>query len=442
MIHRPSHFLFSQDLSASSSESIATELQIIPFKRHGLIRSSISTCATKITLNLQKAGYSAFIVGGAVRDLLLGLKPKDFDIVTNARPEEIRTLFRRSRIIGRRFRLVHVMCGSDTIEVSTFRGNSFSNETNKPIKHRHADEYGRILRDNIFGSQEEDVRRRDFTINALFYDPDRQEIWDYLCGYDDIKSKKLRIIGKPLQRYREDPVRMLRAVRLAAKLNINMDSTTAKPIESLAPLLQNVPSSRLFEEIKKILLCGHAESCVADLQARGLYHGLLPASDVTYTESLNERFISLVLKNTDERVRQEKSVSPGFLFAALLWHEVLAAWNTRKVAGEKSLSALNMAIQDVMLIQEKKLVIPRRYDSVMREIWAMQPRFLGRAGRRPFRLLEHPRFRAAYDFMLLRCKSGEIDVELGNWWKLFQRAKVSERENMLSEVPKRTKKKT
>ena len=442
MIHKSSRRIFSKDSSISFSESIIPKLQIIPCKQHGLIRNKISPCATKITLDLQKAGYSAFIVGGAVRDLLLGLKPKDFDVVTNAKPEEIRALFRRSRIIGRRFRLVHVMCGSDTVEVSTFRGDSFANKNDESTLHHHADEHGRILRDNVFGSQEEDVRRRDFTVNALFYDPNREEIWDYLCGYGDIKSKHLRIIGIPLQRYREDPIRILRAVRLAAKLDMQIDAVTAKPISELAPLLQNVPPSRLFDEILKILLCGHAQTCVEDLRMRGLYHGLLPVLDMVFTESADEYFISLVLKNTDERVQQEKSVSPGFLFAALLWHGVLAVWKKRIAAGEKSISALHMAIKDVLATQEKKLVIPRRYDAVMQEIWAMQPRFLGRVGRKPFRLLEHPRFRAAYDFMLLRCQSGEIDMELGNWWQTFQHAKVSDRENMLlrKEAPKKRRK--
>ena len=267
----------------------------------------------------------------------------------------------------------------------------------------------------------------------------KKKIWDYLSGYSDIKSRQLRIIGMPLQRYREDPVRMLRAVRLAAKLGMKIDTATAKPISDLAPLLQNVPPSRLFDEILKILLCGHAQTCVADLQTRGLYHGLLPVLDMVFTESVDERFISLVLKNTDKRVHQEKSVSPGFLFAALMWHEVLAIWNKRMASGEKSISALYMAIKDVMASQDKKLIIPRRYDAIMQEIWAMQPRFLGRAGRKPFRLLEHPRFRAAYDFMLLRCESGEIDMELGNWWETFQHAKASDREDMLfrNEAPKK-----
>lgn len=431
MIHKLFRRIFSQDSPVPASDSATTELRIIPRKQHGIARNSISPCAIKITSSLQQAGYSAFVVGGAVRDLLLGLKPKDFDVVTNATPQEVRAVFRRSRIIGRRFRLVHVMCGAETVEVSTFRGNLFANKNSETTVHKHADEHGRILRDNVFGSQEEDAKRRDFTVNALFYDPESEEIWDYLEGYDDIQAKQLRIIGTPLQRYREDPVRMLRAVRLAAKLDMQIDTATARPIGDLAPLLQNVPPSRLFDEILKLLLSGHAQICVADLRARGLYHGLLPMLDMVLTQPLGERFITLALKSTDERVQQEKTVSPGFLFAALLWHEVLTAWNTRKAIGEKSTPALHMAMSDVLAVQKKKLAIPRRYDVIMQEIWAMQPRFLGRVGRRPFRLLEHPRFRAAYDFMLLRCESGEMDVELGHWWETFQHANVSERENML-----------
>ena len=428
MIHKFFRRYFSQDFLVPSA---STELRIIPRKQHGVARNRISPCAIKITSGLQQAGYSAFVVGGAVRDLLLGLEPKDFDVVTNATPEEVRAVFRRSRIIGRRFRLVHVMCGAETVEVSTFRGNSFTNNNNETVTHKHADEHGRILRDNVFGSQEEDAKRRDFTVNALFYDPASEEIWDYLDGYDDIQAKQLRIIGTPLQRHRDAPLCMRRAVRLAAKLDMQIDTATAAPIGDLAPLLQNVPPSRLFDEILKLLLSGHAQICVADLRARGLYNGLLPMLDMVLTQSLGERFITLALKNTDERVRQEKTISPGFLFATLLWHEVLTAWNTYLASGEKSTPALHMAMSDVLAVQEKKLAIPRRYDAIMKEIWAMQPRLLGRAGRRPFRLLEHPRFRAAYDFMLLRCESGEIDVEIGHWWGTFQHAKVSERENML-----------
>lgn len=432
MIRKFLHRVFGHKPSTSVSVSRPPAgVHVISRKQHGITRDHINPCALKVTSGLQEAGYSAFVVGGAARDLLLGLDPKDFDIATNATPEEVRAIFRRSRIIGRRFRLVHVMCGAETVEVSTFRGDTLAGENDGATANVHADEHGRLLRDNVFGSQEEDAKRRDFTVNALFFDPVHEEIWDYLNGYEDIKAKRLRIIGDPLRRYREDPVRMLRAVRLAAKLDMQIDADTAAPIGDLAPLLQNVPPSRLFDEMLKLLLSGHALACVIDLRTRGLHHGLLPMLDVILEQPLGERFITLALKNTDERVRHEKPVSPGFLFAALLWHEVLAAWNNRQTAGEKMIPALHQAMDDVLAVQNKKLAIPHRYDAIMKEIWAMQPRFTGRSGRRPFRLLEHPRFRAAYDFMLLRCESGEIDMELGEWWEAFQRAGSGEREAML-----------
>ncbi|HVW64559.1 MAG TPA: polynucleotide adenylyltransferase PcnB [Nitrosospira sp.] len=421
------------------SSSSSSGLRIISCKQHRITREHISPCALKVTSELQEAGYAAFVVGGAARDVLLGLEPKDFDVATNATPEEVRSIFRRSRIIGRRFRLVHVMCGPETVEVSTFRGSMPPSEDDDGASHVHADEHGRLLRDNVFGSQEEDARRRDFTVNALFFDPIKGEIWDYLDGYEDIEAKRLRIIGDPVRRYREDPVRMLRAVRLAAKLDMQIDADTAVPIADLAPLLQNVPPSRLFDEMLKLLLSGHASACVLDLRKRGLHHGLLPMLDAILEQPLGERFIMLALENTDQRVREEKPVSPGFLFAALLWHEVLTAWDARQRMGEKVIPALHQAMGDVLAIQNKKLAIPHRYDAIMKEIWAMQPRFTGRSGRRPFRLLENPRFRAAYDFMLLRCESGELDRELGRWWEAFQRADPGQREAMLlkDDAPKK-----
>lgn len=412
---------------------------VIPREEHGISRDHINKCALNVTSSLQEAGFAAFIVGGAARDLILGLEPKDFDVATNATPEEVRPIFRRSRIIGRRFRLVHVMCGQETVEVSTFRGGSSGED--ELASEDHTDAQGRLLHDNIFGTQEEDAKRRDFTVNALFFDPVHEEIWDYLNGYDDIKARRLRIIGDPERRYREDPIRMLRAVRLAAKLDMQIDTDTAAPIRDLAPLLRNVPPSRLFDEMLKLLLSGHALTCVAELRKRGLHHGLLPMLDVILEQPLGERFITLALTNTDERVRQEKPVSPGFLFAALLWHEVLGAWNNRQTAGERPIPALYQAMDDVLEVQNKNLAIPRRYDAVMKEIWAAQPRFAARSGRRPFRLLEHPRFRAAYDFMLLRCESGEVDSELGKWWQIFQHANSGEREAMLirDELPNKRK---
>ncbi|SEK83844.1 polynucleotide adenylyltransferase PcnB [Nitrosovibrio tenuis] len=433
MIRKLLRRVFNRNTPASTSagQSPSSGLRIIPREQHGISRDHINACALKVTAALQEAGHSAFIVGGAARDLILGLEPKDFDVATNATPEDVRAIFRRSRIIGRRFRLVHVMCGAETVEVSTFRGGASGNGGDDVAPDTHIDEHGRLLHDNVFGTQEEDARRRDFTVNALFFDPIHEEIWDYLNGYEDITARRLRIIGDPVRRYREDPIRMLRAVRLAAKLEMQLDPDTAAPIGDLAPLLRNVPPSRLFDEMLKLLLSGHALTCVAELRKRGLHHGLLPMLDVILEQPLGERFITLALKNTDERVRLEKPVSPGFLFAALLWHEVLAAWNIRQAAGEKPIPALYQVMDDVLAVQNKNLAIPRRYDAIMKEIWAMQPRFVGRSGRKPFRLLEHPRFRAAYDFMLLRCESGEVDMELGKWWESFQRASSSEREAML-----------
>lgn len=418
----------------STPEAVSSP-RILSLKDHGISRKRISPCALKVTDGLQAAGFSAFVVGGAVRDLLLNKEPKDFDVATDARPEEVRSVFRRSRIIGRRFRLVHVMCGDETVEVSTFRGG----EAGEEDEAKRADEHGRIMRDNVFGSQEQDAERRDFTANALFYDPATEEVLDYRGGFADLKAKTLRIIGDPLVRYREDPVRMLRAVRLSAKLGMNMDAATAAPIKQLAPLLQHMPASRVFEEMLKLLLSGHALECVRQLRAQGLHHGLLPMLDMILEQPLGERFVMLALDNTDQRIRQDKPVSPGFLFATLLWHQMLAEWKKRCDAGVKPIPGLYQAMDDVLAIQEEKLAIPRRYGAVMKEIWALQPRFEQRSGRRPFRLLSHPRFRAGYDFLLLRCASGELDGGLGKWWEAFQSVGPEERDRMLvpGEAPKK-----
>lgn len=425
----------------SSTTNTAPVLRTISREEHGINRQQISSGALKVIAVLQEAGFSTFVVGGAIRDLLLGLEPKDFDVATNATPEEVRALFRRSRIIGRRFRLVHVTYGSEIVEVSTFRANCSVNGGMGIAAESLADQHGRLLHDNIFGSQEEDVMRRDFTVNALFYNPATEEILDYLNGYEDIKAKRLRIIGEPIQRYREDPVRMLRAVRLAAKLDIQLDDATAAPIGDLAPLLQNVPAARLFDEMLKLLMSGHSLACVLDLRMRGLHHGLLPMLDVILEQPMGERFITLALENTDKRVQEDKPVSPGFLFAALLWHEVLATWNKHQAAGEKPMPALHLAMVEILTLQRQQLAIPRRLDSIIYDIWTLQPRFVARAGHKPFHLLEHPRFRAAYDFFMLRCESGEVDREVGQWWKTFQHADAATREAMLLKetTPKRRK---
>jgi len=420
----------------------APQPKIIPFDSHGIARERISSCALKVTQTLQRHDFAAFVVGGAVRDLLLGREPKDFDIATDATPEEVRQLFRRSRIIGRRFRLVHVMCGAATVEVSTFRGGG--SDVAQDAGARVEDEHGRILRDNVFGNQQQDATRRDFTINALFYDPASQEIWDYHDGVADLKKRRLRMIGDPAQRYREDPVRMLRAVRFAASCGLELDPGTRKPIRALANLLHNVPAARLFDEMLKLLLSGYAVECVTRLRKEGLHHGLLPLLDVILEQPLGERFVMLALKNTDERIRDDKPVSPAFLFAALLWHEVLAAWKNIEAGGVSAIPALHQAMEQVIQVQAEQLAIPRRFGTDMKEIWTLQPRLLQRAGRRPYRLLEHPRFRAGYDFLLLRCQSGEVDAAIGEWWTRFQHADENERQQMLtsdSEPKKRRRRK-
>jgi poly(A) polymerase len=401
--------------------------KILAHGAHGVSRDAISSCALRTTQTLQRHGFAAFVVGGAVRDLLLGRKPKDFDIATNATPEEVRGLFRRSRVIGRRFRLVHVMCGPEIVEVSTFRGSNPVEDAGERV----ADEHGRILRDNVFGTQEQDATRRDFTINALFYDPTSQEIWDYHGGVPDLLKRRLRMIGDPEKRYREDPIRMVRAVRLAASRGLEIEAATRRPIRRLAGLLAHVPPSRLLDEMLKLLLSGHAAEGVAQLRREGLHHGVLPLLDAAMGRAAGERFVVAGLEATDERVRAGKPVMPGFLFAALLWPEVLAEWKVLEEKGGSPIPALYQAMDHVMRAQAGKLAIPHRFAADMREIWAMQPRFLQRAGKRPYRLLEHPRFRAGYDFLRLRCASGELDHTLGEWWERFQHAGEAERAQML-----------
>jgi poly(A) polymerase len=397
--------------------------QRLPREKHGLVRSSISPGALKVCEVLTERGHAAYVVGGAVRDLLLGIEPKDFDIATDARPEQVKPLFRRAIVIGRRFRLVHVMIGGETVETSTFRAA----DPDTAEKNEH----GRVLRDNVFGNQEEDARRRDFTVNALYYDPATEEVIDFHGGLADLRKHVLRMIGNPETRYREDPVRMLRAVRLAAKLGLTIDSTTRAPIRRMATLLEGVPPARLFEEMLKLLLSGHASACLRQLRDEGLHRGLLPLLDVILVQPLGERFVTLALAQTDERVQTGRPVSPAFLFAALLWHEVLAAWRAKEKRGERSLLALEAAMDEVLEAQCEKLAITRRLTATMREVWQMQPRFEQRSGSRAFRLLESPRFRMGYDFLALRAASGEVTAELEAWWRAFQSADEESRRAML-----------
>ncbi|MHB1359087.1 MAG: polynucleotide adenylyltransferase PcnB [Rhodocyclaceae bacterium] len=398
-------------------------VEIIPAERHGIRPEGVSPGAHRTCETLQQAGHRAYVVGGAVRDLIAGRQPKDFDVATDATPDEVRRLFRRSRIIGRRFQIVHVMQGGETLEVSTFRATHDA-DTLK-------DEHGRVLRDNVWGSMEDDAARRDFTINALYYDPVSGAVFDYHHGVRDLQRKTLRMIGDPRARYREDPVRMLRAVRFSAKLDLRLDPQVQAPIREMAELIENVPASRLFDEMLKLLFSGHAVECVKRLREDGLHQGLLPLLDVIFEQPLGEKFVMLALADTDLRIRADKRTSPGFLFATLLWHEVLANWEKRKTNGAPSVPALHTAMDEVLDTQGEKLAITRRIAGDIKDIWLLQPRFEKRGGRAPFRLIEQQRFRAAWDFLLLRAKSGEAPRELADWWLAFQEAGNAEREAML-----------
>jgi len=397
---------------------------------HDIDIQQVPKNAVRVCETLQRAGFNAYIVGGAVRDLLLGVTPKDFDIATNATPEQVRAHFRRALIIGRRFRLVHVMFGNERIEVSTFRALQADAQT---------DAHGRVLADNVFGTQAEDAARRDFTINALYYDPLTQTVLDYHDGVKDIRQRRLRMIGDPTLRYREDPVRMLRAVRFAAKLGFEIDEATRAPISSMADLMRNVPAARLFDEMLKLLTSGHAVACITRLRVEGLHHGLLPLLDVIWEQPQGERFVLLALSRTDERVRAGKHIAVGFLFATLLWHEVLKRWQQREAQGEHRIPALDIAIDDVLNVQTEALAIQRRFLSDMREIWMLQPRFERRSGSAPYRLLEHMRLRAGYDFLMLRHAAGEVSEELAHWWTQFMDANTEEREQLMTQVAKKPK---
>jgi poly(A) polymerase len=398
-------------------------VEIIPAKQHGIRPEGVSPGARRTCEVLQKAGHRAYVVGGAVRDLIAGIEPKDFDIATDATPDQVRALFRRARIIGRRFQIVHVMQGAETLEVSTFRA-AHDESTLK-------DEHGRVLRDNVWGSMEDDAARRDFTVNALYYDPASGEVFDYHHGVRDLQRKTLRMIGDPRARYREDPVRMLRAIRLSAKLDLRLDPQVQAPIREMAELIENVPAARLFDEMLKLLFSGHAVESIHRLRGDGLHHGLLPLLDVILEQPLGEKFVMLALADTDARIRAGKRTSPGFLFATLLWHEMLANWEARKKRDELPVPALHAAMDEVLDTQGEKLAITRRIAGDIKDIWLLQPRFEKRGGRAPFRLVEQPRFRAAWDFLHLRAASGEAPQELADWWRDFQLADNDAREAML-----------
>ena len=358
-----------------AAEAVKT---VLPFDRHGFTADHISFAAEKVVSRLQQAGYEAYVVGGAVRDLLIGAEPKDFDVATNATPEEVRAVFRRSRIIGRRFRIVHVMVGPETIEVTTFRGGG------KAVQN----EQGRIMKDNTYGTLAEDAGRRDFTCNALYFDPVKGEIIDFHNGVEDVKARRLVMIGDPAERYQEDPVRILRAVRLAGKLGFTVEERTAAPIAKYAGRLKEEPPARLFDEIMKLLFSGYARRCLDQFHTLGIDTPIHPLLDALQQASRGGRpnMVTASLKNTDERLRADKSVSVGFVLAALMWEPLNGYWQKRMERGEKAAPALTEAIAELRETMEKGWGVPQKYAATMREIWVLQPLFDNRRGTRPHRL--------------------------------------------------------
>ncbi len=425
---------------------------IIPRAQHIISRALVSENALKVLHRLKEAGYASLLVGGCVRDLMLGREPKDFDVVTDARPEQIRKLFHNARVIGRRFRLVHVRFGREIIEVATFRAIPHdASEEPIPQEGEEAEEIediedieeieddtpAEVTDHNVFGSQEEDAVRRDFTVNALYYDIRDFSVMDYVGGVEDLKRGILRVIGNPESRYREDPVRMLRAVRFAAKLGFKFEEKTAAPIRDLAPLLTTVPPARMFEEVLKLFHGGYALETYELLRHYGLFQHLFPLTEKSLEREEQGFPVTLLpraLANTDARVNEDKPVTPAFLFAAMLWEPVRQQVGELIASGMNSYDAMFRAADQVLREQLRYVSIPKRFSVPMREIWSMQDRLERRAGQQAFRLLENKRFRAAYDFLLLRAATGEADQALADWWTHFQTAGEEERRAMTAQM--------
>jgi len=391
-----------------------------------------------VLYRLKNAGYQGFLVGGGVRDLLLGREPKDFDIATDASPDEVRSLFRNCRLIGRRFRLAHIMFGREIIEVATFRAQA--GDDSAEDGGIEVEESGRLLRDNVFGTLEEDAWRRDFTINALYYNIEDFSVADYTNGMADIEAGLLRIIGEPEQRFREDPVRMLRAVRFAAKIGFRIDEASETKVFELGHLLDDIPAARLFDEVLKLFFGGCALQTFELLRHYNLFQYLFPQTEDELAEEENHfphTMLMRALQNTDDRIAQGKPVTPAFLYAALLWEPVRQEWLLRQEEGVPEQPALTQAAQEVISLQLECTSLPRRFSTPMQEIWAMQPRLAKRSGKRAYRLLEHPRFRAAYDFLLLRAEAGEVGQDLADWWTSFQEVDDEQRKVMVRKLTPR-----
>lgn len=425
----------------------------VPASVHGIDPDLVDRRAAEVVRTLKDAGYEAYIVGGAVRDLLLGLKPKDFDVATNATPEQVKGLFRRAFIIGKRFRIVHVVHGRgrehEVIEVSTFRayldntaaeqqvsGNEKTSRAALAGMQHAVDASGRVLRDNVWGPQDEDATRRDFTVNAMYYDPETQVVVDYHKGIQDAKKKLLRMIGDPATRYREDPVRIIRAVRFAAKLaglGFTIEPKTAGPLIASQALLADVPQSRMFDEMLKLLQTGHALATIAQLKKLGMATGIYPLLDVV-VERADTPFVQAALADTDRRVGEGKPVAPSFLLACVLWQDVKTGWDRRLAQREHPFPALQGAIDDVFDQRIGDVSGRGKLAADMREIWVMQPRFDKRSGTTPFSMVTHLRFRAGFDFLRLRADVGEAEEALAEWWQEFQLADEARREDMLAQA--------
>jgi len=417
---------------------------IIPRAEHPISRTLISDNALKVLYRLRDAGYVSMLVGGCVRDLMLGHEPKDFDVVTDASPEKIQEVFRNARLIGRRFRLAHIHFGREIIEVATFRGNpaagsedletDIAGAEDPPAPTRRRREPASIADHNIFGTQEEDAVRRDFTVNALYYNIRDFTVMDYVGGVQDLKEGVMHMIGDPQVRYREDPVRMLRAVRFAAKLGFRIDAATAEPMRELGRLLLEVSPARMFEEVLKLFHGGYAAETYELLRRYDLFRFLFPATDESLaleSEGYPRVLLPKALENTDARVAADKPVNPAFLFAAFLWEPVRLQMERLTAGGMAEHDALHQASEVVLRAQLQHISIPKRFSFPMREIWEMQMRLPRRHGKIALRLLEHKRFRAAYDFLVLRANAGEADAELAEWWTRFQEVLPEERTAMV-----------
>ena len=427
MLKRLFNFISSRQAASATSGPV-----VIPRDQHNISRKNISPAAIKIIKQIEEAGFKAYLVGGGVRDLLLGNHPKDFDIATDAKPEEVKRIFRSARIIGRRFQIVHVRIGREIFEVTTFRGH------HEDVAHaKSKTDEGMLLRDNVYGTIETDAARRDFTVNALYYTIRDFSVHDYCNGLEDIKNRTLRIIGDPATRYKEDPVRMLRAVRFAAKLGFKIEPNTAQPIRELSVLLGNISEARLFEEVLKLFLGGSATATFHLLSEYDLLKQLFPGADAAIKsgDTLGAALIERSMINTDKRIRAEKTVTPAFIYAALLW-PALQQEQARLAEKMPPQAAYLEACQRVISQQLARTSIPKRFLIPMREIWDLQSRLPGRQGMRALRLLDHPRFRAAYDFLLMREDAGEKLNGLGSWWTSFQSANDENREQMVKDLGK------